>query len=105
MKYGDASSHWKILFRTPLLHESSVSECYLLVFTAQGNIWTDWTNLSMAKTAKGTLGGENEGILIDGQKMKRKSTKKEKKKRLDMKANISRCCLVYTVTIEKTVKL
>lgn len=27
-----ASSHWKILFRTPLLQESSVSECYLLVF-------------------------------------------------------------------------
>ena len=59
------------------------------------------------KTAKGTLGQEDEGISIDGQKMKRKSAKKPKirKTRLDMKANISRCCVVYAVTIERTVKL
>lgn len=45
-------------------------------FTAQGNIWTDWTNCN--KTAKGTLCQEDEGISIDGQKMKRKSAKKQK---------------------------
>lgn len=59
------------------------------------------------KTAKGTLGQEDEGISIDGQNMKGKSAKKPKirKIRLDMKVNISRCCVVYAVTIEKTVKL
>ena len=81
----------------------------LKTFTAQGNIWTDGTNelIHGNKTAKGTLGQEDEGISIDGQKMKRKSAKKPKirKTRLDMKANISRCCVVYAVTIERTVKL
>ena len=59
-----------------------------------------------SETAKRALREKDEGILIDGQK-KRKSTKKDKsslkkqkENRLDMCANIPRCC-----SKEKTIKL
>ena len=63
-----------------------------------------------SETVKRALREKDEGILIDGQK-KRKSTKKDKgslkkqKNRLDMCANIPRCCSVSAITREKTIKL
>lgn len=62
-----------------------------------------------SETAKRALREKDEGVLIDGQK-KRKSTKKDKvsksrKNRLDMYANIPRCCPVSAITREKTIKL
>ena len=62
------------------------------------------------ETAKRALREKDEGILIDGRK--RKSTKKDKnnpkkqiKNRLDLYANIPRCCSVSAITREKRKKL
>ena len=63
-----------------------------------------------SETAKTALREKDEGTLIDGQK-KRKSPKKDKdrlkkqKNRLDMCANIPRCCSVSPITRDKTIKL
>ena len=54
---------------------------------------------------------KDEGILIDGQKKckyrpkKTKTISKSRKNRLDMCANIPRCCSVSAITREKTIKL
>jgi len=63
-----------------------------------------------SETVKRALREKDEEVLIDGQK-KRKSTKKDKdnlkkqKNRLDMCANIPRCCSVSAITREKIIKL
>ena len=60
------------------------------------------------ETAKRALIEKDEGILIDGQK-KRKSTKNaktvSKSRKIDLCANIPRCCSVSAITRQKTMKL
>ena len=68
------------------------------------------THASFCETATRALREKDEGILIDGRKKRNrpKQTKtipKSRKNRLDLYANIPRCCSVSAITREKTIKL
>ena len=80
--------------------------------TAEGRKYLDRLDeiIDGSETAKRALGEKDEGILIDGQgsgnrPKKTKTISKSGKNRLDMCANIPRCCSASAITREKTIKL